>query len=178
MGTDKAQLRIAQQTFAERIAGTLLKITDAVSIVGRHDSRLPSVPDIYPKWGALGGLQAALSACKREWAIVVACDLPFVNTELFEFLAGQCMDHDAVVPLQPDERPQPLAALYCIEPCRRVATEMIEQGRRRPLDLLAAVETRWVPFSEMRNLTQSESFFVNINTPEDYYEAMVRGYSH
>src|SRR6185312_8227715 len=117
-----------------------------------------------------------LSACQREWAIVVACDLPFVTAELFELLAELRMDHDAVVPIQADERPQPLAALYRVDPCREQANELIEKGQRRPLDLLDAVKTRWVPFAEIRNLTQAERFFVNINTPEDYYEAMVRGY--
>jgi len=177
MGTDKSQLRIEQQTFIERITETLLKLTDLVTIVGRNDARLPSVADIYPQWGALGGLHAALTACAREWAIVVACDLPFVTAEFFQQLAELRMDHEAVVPVQADGRPQPLAALYRIDPCRQRATELIEAGRRRPLDLLDAVKTRWVEFDEIRNLAQAEKFFVNINTPKDYDDA-IRGYSH
>jgi molybdopterin-guanine dinucleotide biosynthesis protein A len=82
-----------------------------------------------------------------------------------------------VVPVQADGRPQPLAALYRINPCRQRATELIEAGRRRPLDLLDAVKTRWVEFDEIRNLAQAEKFFVNINTPKDYDDA-IRGYSH
>jgi molybdopterin-guanine dinucleotide biosynthesis protein A len=54
---------------------------------------------------------------------------------------------------------------------------LIEAGYRRPLDLLQAVNTRWVNFDQLRNLTQAQSFFVNINTPEDYDDA-IRGYSH
>ena len=178
MGTDKSQLLIDRQTFTERISETLLKLTDSVILVGRQldTSVLPTVPDIYPQWGALGGLHAALTACKRDWAIVVACDLPFVTAELFSFVASLRLDHEAVVPIQPDGRPQPLASLYRVDPCRQRATELIEAGRRRPLDLLEAVKTRWVSFDEIRNLEQSESFFVNINTPSDYYEA-TRGYS-
>ena len=126
--------------------------------------------------GALGGVHAALVACESEWAIVVACDLPFVTAELFSFLAELRLDHDAVVPIQQDGRPQPLAALYRVGPCLRRATELIEAGRRRPLDLLDAVKTRWVEFAELTNLDQSESFFVNINTPSDYDEA-IRGHS-
>lgn len=170
MGTDKSQLPLEGQTFTERIAETLLKLTDSVSVVG-HDSSLPSVADVYPHWGALGGLHAALAACKREWAIVVACDLPFVTAELFSFLAEKRVDHEAVVPVQEDGRPQPLAALYRVEPCRQRAVELIESGRRRPLDLLEAVKTCWVSFAEIRNLDQAERFFVNINAPSDYYEA-------
>jgi molybdopterin-guanine dinucleotide biosynthesis protein A len=176
MGTDKSLLPIEGQTFTERIAETLLTLTDSVSVVGRRsDSSLPSVADVYPQWGALGGLHAALTACKREWAIVVACDLPFVTAEFFSLLAEKRMDHEAVVPVQADERPQPLAALYRVDPCRQRATELIEAGRRRPLDLLEAVKTRWVSFAEIRNLDQAQRFFVNINTPSDYYEATRSG---
>lgn len=178
MGTDKSQLRLEQQTFTERIAETLLKITDSVTIVGRDsdESSLPSVADVYPKWGALGGIHGALTACSREWAIVVACDLPFVTAELFAYLAALRMDHDAVVPVQEDGRPQPLAALYRVHPCLRQATALIEAGRRRPLDLLDSVKTRWVAFDELRNFARAQSFFVNINTPDDYDDA-IRGHS-
>jgi molybdopterin-guanine dinucleotide biosynthesis protein A len=176
MGTDKSQLPLEGQTFTERIAETLLKLTASVYVVGRQaESSLPSVADVYPQWGALGGLHAALTACKREWAIVVACDLPFATAELFSFLAEKRVDHDAVVPIQEDGRPQPLAALYRVDPCRQHATELIEAGRRRPLDLLEAVKTRWISFAEIRNLDQAERFFVNINTPSDYYEATRSG---
>ncbi|HEX7334290.1 MAG TPA: molybdenum cofactor guanylyltransferase, partial [Pyrinomonadaceae bacterium] len=178
MGTDKSQLRLEQQTFTERIAETLLKITDSVTIVGRDsdESSLPSVADVYPKWGALGGIHAALTACSREWALVVACDLPFVTAELFAYLAALRMDHDAVVPVQEDGRPQPLAALYRVDPCLQQATALIEAGRRRPLDLLDSVKTRWVAFDELRNFARAQSFFVNINTPDDYDDA-IRGHS-
>ena len=175
MGTDKSQLRLEQQTFTERISETLLQITDLVTIVGRNDAHRPGIPDIYPQWGALGGLHTALTACRHEWAVVVACDLPFVTSELFQRLAHLRMDHEAVVPLQPDGRAQPLAALYRVNPCRQRTTELIEAGRRRPLDLLEVVKTRWVEFAEIRNLTQAERFFVNINTPEDY--DAIRGHS-
>jgi len=169
MGTDKSQLLLENQTFVERIGNTLLTVTDSIRLVGyQENSKLPTVADVYPKWGALGGLHAALSACRREWAIVVACDLPLVTAELFQHLASLDNEYDAIVPIQPDGRPQPLAALYRADPCRRVATELIEAGRRRPLDLLEKVRTRWVDFLEIANLPQAERFFVNINTPEDY----------
>jgi molybdenum cofactor guanylyltransferase len=178
MGTDKSQLLLEDQTFVERIAATLLTVTDSIRLVGgRENFELFTVADVYPQWGALGGVHAALSACRRDWAIIVACDLPFVTAELFRSLASMRGDHDAphdapydaVVPMQPDGRPQPLAALYRVDPCLQRATELIEAGRRRPLDLLQSVNARWVDFVEIANLDQAETFFVNINTPDDYY---------
>jgi molybdopterin-guanine dinucleotide biosynthesis protein A len=179
MGTDKSQLLLEDQTFVERIAATLQTVTDTIRLVGGSENssvtaKLPRVADVYPQWGALGGLHGALTACRHEWAIVVACDLPFVTAGLFQMLASLRADHHAVVPLQPDGRPQPLAALYRVDPCAGRATELIEAGRRRPLDLLQSVNTRWVNFAEIANLEQAERFFVNINTPDDYYEATRR----
>src|SRR4029079_15455614 len=101
MGTDKSQLLIERQTFAERIAETLLQVADRVTLVGGVGANFPRVEDIYPQWGALGGIHSALATCKSDWAIVVACDLPFVTTQLFSFLAGVRLAHVAVVPFKP-----------------------------------------------------------------------------
>jgi molybdopterin-guanine dinucleotide biosynthesis protein A len=176
MGTDKSQLRLQNETFIDRIAAALNPVTNSITLVGARQShpRFPSVPDVYPGWGALGGLHAALAACTTEWAIVSACDLPLVTSELFKYLASLRTDHEAVVPVQSDGRPQPLAALYRIQPCLPRATELIETGHRRPLDLLELVNTRWVPFTELTNLDRAEKFFVNINTPDDYDAVTMR----
>jgi len=177
MGTDKSQLLLEGQTFTERIADTLLQVSSIVTIVGREidHPRLNSTPDIYPQWGALGGVHAALAAARTEWCLVVACDLPFVTADLFTRMATLRENHEAVVPIQQDGRPQPLCSLYRIDPCLRRATELIKTGQRRPVDLLRSVKSRWLAFAELEDLDHAEQFFVNINTPEDYYEATRKG---
>src|SRR6185295_525693 len=158
MGSDKAQLLIAEQTLIQRIANTLFEVCDSVTVVGREvdNPRLKAASDVYPKWGALGGLHAALNACASEWAFVIACDLPFVSAEMIKRLANLREDFDAVVPIQPDGRAQPLSSLYRTESCLQQATQLIEAAKRRPLDLLDKVNTRWVPFSELSQLPASQ----------------------
>ena len=174
MGTDKSQLSLNNQKFVDRLASNLGLITRSVTVVGGKQSNpeLRHATDVYPKWGALGGLHGALHACATEWALVVACDLQFVTSELFLNLAQLRVDYEAVVPVQPDGRLQPLCALYRIDPCLRVSSELIKAGKRRPLDLLEAVNFRRVEFAELEHLHQSQLFFVNINTPQDYDEAI------
>lgn len=173
MGSDKARLRINGVTLVEKVAQVLQEVTAKVSTVGQsfEDTDLKHVTDVYPGWGALGGLHAALSACKANWMFVVACDLPFITSELLERLIRIGRDCDAAVPIQPDSIPQPLCACYRTDVCLKVAEKLIKSGKRRPLDLLSMVETRWVPFSEIEDLDHSSQFFVNINTPADYDEA-------
>jgi molybdopterin-guanine dinucleotide biosynthesis protein A len=176
MGADKARLYLGEQTFVERIAAALASLTERVSVVGacREEAaawRLPYLPDVYGRWGALGGLHAALAGARAPWAAVVACDLPFVTGELFVRLASLREDFDAVVPIQPDARPQPLCALYSVEPCRQRAEELIACDEHRPRALLQAVKTRRVGMNELTDMEGASLFFTNVNTPEDYAQA-------
>lgn len=181
MGTDKALLMFEGQTFIERIATELSKVTNSIALVGRanenFDLNLPAVPDVYERCGAIGGIHGALSACQSPWALIVACDLPFVNRSLFVYLAELRENFDAVVPIQVDGRPQPLCALYARTPCLSQAEHLIKSGERKPFGLLQSVSTRWVRFSELEHLTGHDHFFDNINTPQDYARANQEGVS-
>jgi molybdopterin-guanine dinucleotide biosynthesis protein A len=178
MGADKAGLKLGGRSFVERIAGALATVTKDIRLVGARDedsrNSLPVIPDVYREWGALGGLHAALSACRAPWAAVVACDLPFVTGELFMRLASLRENFDAVVPVQTDGRPQPLCALYRRDVCAPRADRLIAAGERRPRHLLTEVETRRVAPTELADLRHSELFFTNVNTPDDYAQAKER----
>jgi len=179
MGTDKAALLLEGRTFVQRIAEELLAVTDSVTLVGQDSGRLqlnlPSAPDRYENWGALGGVHAALSVSQSPWSLVVACDLPFVTAGLFARLAGWREDFEAVAAVQRDGRPQPLATLYRNNPCLVRADHLIKSGERRPIALLQSVRTRWTPFSELQELPGAEHFFDNINTQQDYEQASGKG---
>jgi len=183
MGTDKSQLMLHGESFVERIASELAAATLSVGVVGnnapisRTGINLRAVPDVYPEWGALGGVHAALSACSAEWALIVACDFPFVTSELFFRLASFGADFDAVAPIQSDGIPQPLCALYRARPCLARAEQLIKSGERKPVALLQSVHTRWVSFAELGNLAEADRFFDNINTPEDYARVSEKGIS-
>src|SRR4030095_14697797 len=164
MGTEKSRLVLNGQSFIERIARELSRVTSSIKVVGDKLSpvelnlllNLPidiqAAPDVYPKWGALGGVHAALSACSESWALVVACDFPLVTSELFVTLANLREDFEAVAPIQEDGIPQPLCSLYRVEPCLRLAEQLIKSGERKPITLLQSVRTRWVLFNELSHL--------------------------
>jgi molybdenum cofactor guanylyltransferase len=170
MGRDKCGLTLNGQTFVERISDRMKPVTNSIKVVGRlaPQSTLSQVADVYPGWGALGGVHAALANCSSEWALVVACDFPFVTTELFARMEDLNTDFEAVAPVQADGIPQPLCTLYRVEPCLAQAEQLIKSGERKPIALLQSVRTRWMAFDELGDLEGSESFFYNINTPEDY----------
>ena len=173
MGTDKARLPLGGLTFIERIAGALRSVTSDISLVSARPEdfglSLPVVADIHRDCGALGGLHAALRACRAPWAAVVSCDLPFVTGELFRRLCEfRNEETDAVAPLQRDGRPQPLCALYSPARCVERVEQLLQEGERRPRVLLRQLRTRWIEPTELSDLREAELFFLNVNTPEDY----------
>lgn len=177
MGTDKSRLLIEGKTTTSMIAEALGPVTTRVSVAGSTspDSSLRFIPDLRERWGPLGGIEAALHACETEYCLVVACDLPFVTTELFAHLLQLKDDSDtafeAVVPLQSDGRPQPLCAVYQRTPCLLATAKSIALGEHTPRSMLDKVTTRYVNFNEFANLPGSELFFFNLNCPEDYERA-------
>lgn len=180
MGEDKSRLSLGGRTFVETSAGSLRAVAARVSAVssraGAESHGLPIVEDLRAGLGALGGLHAALTSCRAEWAAVVACDLPFVTGELLSHLASMRSDEtDAVVPVQEDGRVQPLCALYRARACVGHVEAMIHAGELRPRVLLSRVRARLVAFEELRGLAGAARFFLNVNTPEDYALALGEG---
>lgn len=183
MGTDKSRLIFNGQSFLERITRELSAVASSIKVVGsdladdplKQQFNLQTAPDVYPQWGALGGVHAALAACNAGWALIVACDLPFLTRDLFMRLASFRGDNEAVAPIQKDTIPQPLCSLYRVEPCLQAAEQLIKSGERKPIALLQSVRTRWVSFGELTDLEGADNFFDNINTPEDFARVSRKG---
>lgn len=189
MGDDKAKLSLQDKTFVELAANTLHKIAGGkISIVGNlpfdnlrvkpssnKTCELPVIADVQVKnsQAALVGLHAALARAERTWAAVLACDMPFVTADLFERLAVFITenDFDAVVPVQPDGRAQPLCAFYKCAACLPLIEEMLRGEDWSLRSFLERINARLIEFEQLRDLPNSDFFFLNINTPEDYLAA-------
>lgn len=71
------------------------------------------VADRFHDRGPLGGIHAGLLASESPWALVLACDTPFVRTSDLERITAACGDDSsAVVAVSGDGRVHPLCACY------------------------------------------------------------------
>lgn len=176
MGEDKFSLALNGKTFLEIAFETLQnfgKVAVVVSEQTKAIENFQTIKDIYQNRGALGGIHSALIHSKSDWTIILACDYPFVTVELIKFLqnfAESETDFDAFAPIQTDGKIQPLCAIYKTETCRKILSEMLENEDEKysVRDFLNRIKTRYVEFSEIEHLPNSENFFFNVNTPEDF----------
>lgn len=171
MGEDKAWLPLAGRPMIQHVIDAVKPVVNSLGIIA-NDARyselgLPIYRDLNIGVGPLEAIRTALSKCDLSRVLLVACDLPFVSSELFEFLLDVRGDHDAIVPLGPDGRLETLCAVYSPRALESVAT-LIARGERMIRTLFDIIPTRVVAFDELRHLAGSQHFFENINSPEDY----------
>jgi molybdopterin-guanine dinucleotide biosynthesis protein A len=129
-------------------------------------------PDVLPGRGSLGGFYTALRLSSSSHVLCVACDMPFLNTSLLNYLGTLSGDCDAVVPII-QGRFQPLHALYskrCLTPIERA----LRHEHLRIADCLRDLRVRWVHEDEVRQFDPELDSFANVNTPADLQRAEMK----
>jgi len=176
MGKDKAFLQFHGTTFLERALKTLHPLTPEVMIVGERAKFAdfgPVVEDIFRDRGPLGGIHAALTATATDLNVILAVDLPFMETRFLKYLVKRAESIDALVTVpRAHSRLQPLCAIY-----RRAFQPAAERSllrRENKIDsLFQEVTTRIIEEEEIVAGGFS-SIFDNVNTPSQLEEAKRR----
>ena len=172
MGRDKATLTLHGQRLFDRSAQMLPGFFDRVIIAGdRPDlaaGGLEYFPDLFPG-SALGGLYTGLHHADTPFIFVTACDLPFPDPALVQYLLDRRHGQDVVV-FRTAEGLEPLFALYgknCLAPMRA----MLTQGQYRIFDYFDQVRTLYLELPPERHHGSSSASLFNVNTPEDFQAA-------
>jgi molybdopterin-guanine dinucleotide biosynthesis protein A len=188
MGTDKALVEIGGRTMIEQIVDQTRGLGADTVVVTNTPERyaflgLPTVADLLPDKGALGGLYTAVHAATQPYAVVLACDMPFVNRPLLEHMMSLAAEVDAVIPRLTPAPPHPPAggapagagegaeaepfrAVYakaCLDPIRRA----LEAGKMRIISFFPEVRLRWIEEDEIRKFDPELMTFMNCNTVEE-----------
>jgi molybdopterin-guanine dinucleotide biosynthesis protein A/molybdopterin converting factor small subunit len=177
MGTPKALLRFDNVPIIVHIVSTLQRLSAEVVVVAAPGQELPAMPvtlvrDGMAHQGPVGGLCYGLAAATTDVCFVTSCDSAFLNRRLIEDLVSRISDHDVVVP-QWQGRLQPLHAVYRRSVLPLLETQLV-RGELRPIYLFEKVRTLTVSEDEIRRIDPDGSSFFNMNTPEDYAEALKR----
>ena len=174
MGSDKAFLKLGDETLVSRALQAASSMAGEVRIVG--DARKFAafgevIEDVYRGLGPLGGIHAALSSSRTELNLVLAVDLPFVGREFLEYLLLRARESDAMVTVpRAGVGLQPLCAAY-----RRGFAEVAERslrvGNNKIDSLFATVATCVIEEHELVRAGFSAETFRNLNTPEELEKA-------
>jgi molybdopterin-guanine dinucleotide biosynthesis protein A len=173
MGSDKAFLRLGDETLLSLALKAAGAVAGDVRIVGdaqKFTAFGRVVEDVYRGQGPLGGIHAALSSSVTELNLVLAVDLPFLETEFLKYLLSRAQESKATTVPHAGGGLQPLCAIY-----RRRFAEVAERSLREgknKIDLLfATVATRVIEEEELVRAGFSAEMFRNLNTPQEWEKA-------
>lgn len=173
LGQDKSLLILDGQPLLLRTLDRLAGLSDDLIVVANDPGRyahlqLPArlVPDERPGVGSLMGIYSGLSVARYGHALVVACDMPFLNVPLARYLLSLRPGYDVVIPHSGDGL-EPLHAVYG-RSCLPAIEQVLAQGRRRIIAFFEQVRVRRVPQDEIERFDPDHHSFVNVNTAEDW----------
>ncbi len=193
MGYDKAWLIFDGEPLIARVLARVRAVCPKVLIVANERDAyarlgVPVISDVYPGKGSLGGIFSGVQAAHTEHALVVACDLPFLNEALLRYLISLAPEADVVIPRahaprgiaqhttryeQLDVKASGLQATHaiyskrCLEPMRArlLANDL------RIINFFDEVRVRVVEPDEVARFDPQGWTFFNVNTPEDLHIA-------
>jgi molybdopterin-guanine dinucleotide biosynthesis protein A len=177
MGSPKALLLFDDKPLVVHIVAMLGRLCAEVIVVAAPGQDLPSLPatlvrDDVAHQGPVGGIYYGLSAARNDVCFVTACDSAFLSARLITHLLSAIAEHDVVVPHW-QQRFQPLHAVYRKSVAPLLAAQLA-RGELRLVSLFDKVRTRRIDEDELRRFDPDGASFFNMNTPEDYAEALER----
>jgi molybdopterin-guanine dinucleotide biosynthesis protein A len=181
MGRDKALLKIGPQTIVEYQLQRLSPLFEELLLSTNSPEKLAHlglemVEDVLPGRGPLVGIYSSLLRARYPHLFAIACDMPFISSELINYMKGICKDYDVTVP-ETERGLEPLHAIYS-KTCLPVMKKYIAKGGKgRVIEFFPEVKVRVINQGEISKLTVGEagvtpSPFLNFNTPEEYQKAL------
>lgn len=156
-----------QKRSLKRLFKEIIVVTSQTQTL--KDSDIKIVADIYPDLGPMGGLYTGLQFSSKPHNFLIACDMPYINLRLIQYMIHQIKNHDIVIP----ESSYGLQALHAIysKRCLKGIAYLIKQRHLRLYDLTRLQNTRFIAQQEINEYDPQELSFQNINTPAEYRKA-------
>lgn len=170
MGIDKSFVLFEGRPMIETIIEKVADLGNELILITNKPKdyahlNLTMFTDIYPDHGSLGGIYTAVTYANFPHTLVVACDMPWLNPQLLQYMIDLKDEADVVVPRW-QKFPEPLHAIYnknCLAPIR----EKLEAKQLKITRFFSEVTVRYVEKEEIEQFDRNGRSFANINTPQD-----------
>lgn len=187
MGKDKAFLKLGQE-FVYRIANEMLKVSsDLIVVIGKkekepfeavfknlefdgHDpASVRILNDEYDLQNPVGGILTGLENAKYEYAAIVGCDMPLLNSQVINLLSREANGYDCAVPVREGGETEPLCGVYAARQTIDAGLLAISDNLIGPKHLLSYIpQVNYVKVSALHCIDPNLDSLLNINYPSDY----------
>ncbi len=164
MGINKSFLPFDGKKLIEHSINLLRCLCDEVYIVANHPNferfGFPVIKDNFPDLGPISGIEAALSFSKTKHNLIISCDTPLLNLNVFhKIIENVDNNNQAVIPRIGKNTVEPLVGYYSKDIVQKIKHQ-IENKNYKLQSLLTLIDTKFVDF-------ENSYLFKNLNTPID-----------
>jgi molybdenum cofactor guanylyltransferase len=130
--------------------------------------RVRFVRDRIAYEGPLAGTRVGLQDVHRDYAVVVAADMPGLTAQLLSLMAGRALSpgRKAVV-LSDDAGARPLPAVVMVAPALTLARALLESGERRLRALVEGLEPECLPKAVWAAVDPEGAWRHDVDVPGD-----------
>lgn len=145
----------------------ILIVTNRPSLYERFEATV--VEDLIKNKGALGGILSGLCFSTSHLNFVVGCDMPFINSELVNYMLHKPQNYDVVIPAI-DGKMETLFARYSKRALPTIFSHLLN-GELRIQDILEKLLVLKINSQEIERFDAEHRSFFNLNTPGDLRKA-------
>ena len=178
MGTNKSLLTIHDnKPVIQHIFEEIKLISDDTVVVTNHPDQYDflqatMIGDRYFDKGPLAGLETSMYHMKAEYYIIAACDMPFIDKQIYTYLRDQLQrydTYDAVIPVFNDQQ-HPLAGIYKREVLLSIQNQLY-LNNLRVKSFFNDINVLYVNDFSMFSRATIEKHFFNMNNPTEFEQA-------
>ena len=177
MGVNKSFLCVGETTVIGRQLVILTKIFPRITIVTNdlltyQKCACEIIPDDIPGLGPLGGILTALKSSSHNSNFFLACDMPFLNSNLIEYILQESNNSDITV-IRDGEYLEPLLGVYS-KRCIPAVENFLQSGGKKVTGFYkaAGLVVHEILAEKARRIDSNLASLININTRHDFEYAV------
>ncbi len=121
------------------------------------------IPDLITGIGPMGGVYSCLIKSKTEMNFILSCDMPLINSEVFEAIIPKITDYQIIVPKHNNGFMEPLAGYYS-QSVLPIIEDSLSKQDYKLLNLFQKVRLGII---DTEQLLFGAEQFTNMNSPKD-----------
>ncbi len=184
IGTDKGLIDLNGKPLIGYVIESLGPVVDEIIVVVGSAERVPVYrdavgddvqvfPDMYDDGSPMIGLITGLTHARGDYAVVAACDMPFINSDLVDLLFLLSFELNGTLLIKPNGWVEPLPAIYKVDIGRERAVQLRNEGDLRLRKVLETLpDVARIQVERLRVIDPELRSFFDLDTRDRYDEAM------
>jgi molybdopterin-guanine dinucleotide biosynthesis protein A len=180
---NKALVYLGKKTLIQHIIEKVYNLTHEIIVVIPKDddlnsyssileSKITILKDIKGGIGPLEGMLIGLKTLCSEFTLVLPCDSPFLNPEVFRYLQNFTQHSNAVIPKWPNGYIEPLHAIYKVKPTIIAIETTIKQKNHSIFSMIQLLKNvAYINTNRISKIDRKLITFFNVNTQKDLEKA-------